>query len=503
MSSQQRIQVGVPDADHGLVADTVRQAAGAVFTDARLLSRAVVELVDEPVGRIHLQGEPLPISGRRMEQAVLAGSGRVRDPEDGRTPRELALSRFAGADGATKAAVVGSLVDTALRSALPVLVRAERFEIARRLARGPCTVEAVADAVGLAAEVGVNPVVLDDDGVRGAPDEAYAAAEWMVQRCLERDPADLVVEAHAATLRRLTTGPEALGAELITGSESSGPFGLVEQLHRYYGVLAPRVRLRVAHDCPPEQVRFSFGCGGRSAAHLVLPGDVVVVTAAPELLEPSGAPYLDPFLGSRWSAIGTHCAHLAPGRVLHASALVINALLAEMATRLSLWAPRDDALSLREVGLDGGVDLPATAAAVRRLLASRVSLRNDLRLKEAAILLAAEGERRIDRTELGLRAFLGRAVVAPTTASTADGTVVEVLAAVAEDAAATGSARPLLEKHPELAECTQDIVLAVPGRWRHDVEQLLKPLNDVVLVAATEEYALLPVAPTRMPGPPH
>ena len=68
---------------------------------------------------------------------------------------------------------------------------------------------------------------------------------------------------------------------------------------------------------------------------------------------------------------------------------------------------------------------------------------------------------------------------------------------------ATGSARPLLEKHPELTECTQDIVLAVPGRWRDDVEQLLKPLNDVVLVAATEEYALLPVAPTRMPGPPH
>ena len=414
-------------------------------------------------------------------------------------------ARLAAADPAMAARVIGGLVDVALRAARPLLVRAERVEIARRLAGGPDDVDALADAVGLAADLGVNPVGLADGGVDGAGAEPYAAAEWMVQRCLERERPEPTIEADAATLRRLTTAPSALRPELIVGTDFPGPLGLAHRLYRSYGLTAPRVRLGLA-DRPPSQVRFAFGAGGRSAAHLVPPDDLVAITLPPRFLAAPAVPYLDPFLGEPWSLVRVDRAAEAllgttGTRVLDPAALVLNALLAEMATRLPLWAPVGDALGVGDLGAIRGVPLPATAAAVRRLLASRVSLQGNVRLKEAAVLLAAEGVEAVDGIETGLRALLGRAVVPPTVPTT-DVEVVEVDAALADAAVAAGSVEVLLRALPRLGATSDEIVVTVPHARRREVERLLAALADVLLVVAAEEYALLPVAPTSMPTAP-
>jgi len=153
MSAERRIEVGVPGADRD-VAEAVHEVVNAAFADARLLSTPQVELVNGPIVGVRVDRESVPLSPRRVEQAVLAATGSVRRQDERKTTLELMRTRLAAADPATTARVVGGLVDAALRAARPLLVRAERAEIARRLAGRADDVDSLAEVGGQAHRVG-------------------------------------------------------------------------------------------------------------------------------------------------------------------------------------------------------------------------------------------------------------------------------------------------------------------------------------------------------------
>lgn len=500
MSEQRLVQVGVPSGNRDGIGQAIQEVVASAFADARLLSTPRLELVDGPIA-VRIDGELLPVSSRKMEQALLAGTGSFRRQDEYVAAPELVRNRLAAADPTMAASIVSSLVEAALRAARPAMIRAERVEIASRLMGRADLMGSLSTAVGLAADLGVNAVILAEGGIDNPPPEPYAAAEWLVQQCLEREQPEPIIQAEPRTLTRLTTPPRMLRAELILGTEPPSPLGVAHRLYRSYGVTLPVVRLRL-EDERTSQVRFSFGAGGHSAAHLVPSDDLAVVTLPPRDLPTPAAPYLDPFLGDSWALVPADLVvdalvGTSGARVLDPAAVVLNSLLAEMATRLPLWAPTGDALGLDQLGQFEGLPMQAISAAVRHLLASRVSLQSDARMKEAAILLAAARLSAIDQIEAGLRALLGRAVVPPT-ARTTGVVVVEIDEALATAATVAGSIEILVKARPELLTATSDLIVTVPHPLRRAVELLVRPLADVVVVVSDAEYAQMPIAPTKM-----
>ena len=84
--SARRVTVGVPTTDRDLTAAAVHDVVTAAFADARLLSTPHVEMVDGPIGEVRVDGEPVPLSPRRVEQSVLAATGSVRGADEPTDP---------------------------------------------------------------------------------------------------------------------------------------------------------------------------------------------------------------------------------------------------------------------------------------------------------------------------------------------------------------------------------------------------------------------------------
>jgi hypothetical protein len=461
-----------------------------------------VVIGDGEVGDVSVDGRPVPVSARRIEQATLAGSGAARGPGEDGAPHDLVARRLEELDPSSAVRLVGCVVDTALRGDMAGLIRAERDAVARGLLEGrdtaPSRLEDLAEAVALAAEFGVVPGPRADPTSLlrlGAGDGPDLLAEGLTTGWLANAPPQPTIEAHPATLRRLTTGERPLRRDHMANADP-GPRGLMNDLFLDYGVLVPGVALRTA-DLPDSVVRFRFG-SCRTAAYLVPDDSQAVLTMDPVLLPPdSGArPFLDPAYGERWSLVDLPVdPSWPPASQLDPAAVVIRALLAEMKTRLGLWSPTWDQLpAFNWPWLDRDrLHLDEAEAALRWLLSAQASVHMLARLTEAVIVAAAEEIRGPEAIARRLRSILGKSVLGPL-ASSPEYRLLWVGEAIASEAVDRRSASPVLEEFKELTRATEQVVVSCPGRWRRELQCLLRPLSDTVLVAADEELAQLPVA---------
>jgi hypothetical protein len=503
VSEERLVEVGVPRELRRRSAtepDGLLAAAQRVWSDLGLPSRPRVVATDLPPGTVTVDGRPMALSARRIEQAVLAGSGAMRRPGDPFRPRDLLVERLEALDPSEAQQVVACLVDVALRADVAGLVRADREAIARgRIGPGTTArpLGTVSEAIVIAAEHAVVPRPLagtedlPGDDAPGGPD---TLAERLVRSWLAAAPPTPTVEASAATLRRLTTGPARLRREHMA-NEARGPRGLMNDLFLDYGVRPPAVSLRVV-DLPESLVRFRFGeC--RTSAYLVPADSQAVVTLDPALLPPdSVVPFTDPAYGKTWSLVELPVDPEWPqASELDPAAVVIRALLGEMKTRLALWTPTWDELqTFAGLWLDyDRLNLDDAGAALRWLLSAQGSVHQRARLTEAVIEAAADGVEGPAAVADRLRSRLGRSVLGPLAASISF-TPVAVDDALAREAVEKGSSGPLLETFPELTAATDQLVVSSPALWRREVECLLRPLSDTVVVAAEEELAQLPLA---------
>ena len=377
-------------------------------------------------------------------------------------------------------------------------MRAENTEIAQRLTvatgNSAPALEVISEAVSYAAEHGVVPRELDQLGeligdARAL--ESDALCERLIHSRLELSLPRPVIEANSATLRRLTTNGRILRRE-------NSPLDYMEVLFSDYGVRPPFASLR-ATDQPESVVRFRFGSSS-TPAHLVLPDTQTVLMVHPDKLPTdSGArPFIDPAYGEVWSLIDLPAdVTWPPDAQLDPVALLTRSLLGEMKIRLPLWSPTFAELPAFESPWfdDERLHLDEANGALRWLLSAQASVHLLPRIMEGVVTAAAEGVRGPTATAARLRSFLGRAVLGPLAASS-NYTLIEVNGPVASEAAESGSPVPLLKQHPTLTTATEQLVVSCPRPWRRDVEYLLRPLRDTVVVAADEELALLPAIAT-------
>lgn len=499
MSAERVIEVGMPPALRRGSATSelmkkLSEVVEFVWSELELPSKPRVAVTDRTPGSVTLDGRPVPVSARRIEQAVLAGSSVARQPGEVGTPRELLIQRLNCPDPDAAANVAACFLDVTLRAGAAGFVRAESMAIAQRLIlaigdRAP-QLEVMSDAVACAADQGVIPCQLDrevDLAGDGAELGLDALSERLIRSWVDVPPRP-VIEANPATLRRLTTG----------GRTLRSPLDFMKELFANYGVRLPAASLGVT-DQPESIVRFRFG-NVRTAAHLVLPDTQVVVMTPPDTLpSSSGArPFVDPAQGEVWSLVDLPVDQAWPQEyLLDPTAVVTRSLLAEMKTRLPLWAPTLTELPgfnwSRIVGERLQPD--EVNGALRRLLCAQASVHLLSRLTEGIVTAAAEGTRGSAAITARLRSFLGPAVLGPLTASS-DYTLIEIDRPLAREAIESESAAPLLDRHPALATRTRQFVVTCPDQWRREVECLLTPLSDIVVVLADEELASLPAAAT-------
>lgn len=503
MTAEHLIEVGVPAQlqrqSPAELHEALSRVARLVWSDLDLPSRPKVAVTDRPAGSVTVDGQLVPVSARHVEQAVLAGSGTARRPGEAGTPHELLMKRVQTSGTPAAVYVLARLLDTALRADLAGLVRADSGTIAQQLTaangRGAAPLEVVTDAIMLAAEHGIAPRPTDEardplaDGIDEWPD---VLSERLARAWLARTPPRPIIEAHPSTLRRLTTGESSLRMQQIAGP---GSRGLMDSLFLDYGVRPPPVSLRSA-DQPESVVRFRFG-SNCTPHHFVLPDSQAVLMIHPDLLAPRRArPFVDPATGEIWSLVELPLDPAWPRAIVFdPSGLVIRALLAEMKTRLALWSPswaEIPAFDRAEVNL-GLLHLDMASAALRWLLSAQGSVHLVARLAEGVIAAAAEGAIRPAAIAMVLRSFLGRAVIGPLDASS-NYTLVEIDGALAREAVKDGSSTPLLGRHPILTAATGQLLVSCPGHGRREVESLLRPLSDTVVVVADEELARLPCA---------
>ena len=505
MSAERQVEVGVPpELRKRRAAELDEELLGVVqrvWSDLGLPSRPQVAVTDGEVGVVTVDGLPVVVSARRIEQAVLAGSGAARRAGEPLASRELLVTRLEELDPSAAVQVMGCVVDTALRANASGRIRADSEAIAQYLIEAGGTaaprLEAVREAVTLAAEHGgiPRPVAGVADLLGDAADEGPdGLAERLVQGWLVEAPPQPTIEAHPATLRRLTTGERRFRREHMANPRA--PRGLMNDLFLDYGVRPPAVSLR-AVDQRESVVRFRFGASS-TATHLVLADSQAVLTVSPELLPPgSGArPFIDPAYGETWSLVELPLNPAwPPAIVLDPAAVVARALLTEMKTRLALWSPTWEQLptfSWAWVDRDR-LHLDEAGAALRWLLSAQASVHLLARLTEAVVEAAAEGLRGPAAIAGRLRSMLGRSLLGPLDTSF-DYTPLGIDSSLASEAIERQSPSRLLNRHPELTSTIGQLVVSVPSPWRRELECLLRPLSDTAVVIANEELDLLPLS---------
>jgi hypothetical protein len=171
------------------------------------------------------------------------------------------------------------------------------------------------------------------------------------------------------------------------------------------------------------------------------------------------------------------------------AALVIRAVYAELCLRLAWWTP-GWLPALAEGGPFSGALLARLRERVRPVLqwlaADGAALRHEEPVLEGMVASFAHGDDAVPTLVSAARQVLSSAVLGAAP-SLVDMDVLPLDPTTADEAIRTNSLAPLLERHPELLSAAETLVVVAPAVVRATLQRLLRPLRDVLLVAAVEE----------------
>lgn len=431
------------------VAAACRESAEATAarwgTDLGLAEPPVVELrTGSPAGvpEVEVRGVGLPLSARRVEQVLAVVTGRYDSPGAGETALARLGSLWQDQPG-RRPSIAANWLDAALRTSDQEL---------RPLLRAP------------------DP---DQD-----PDSRQATP---------------VIELPEAYLRIVTSHPREELNALTTQFTTA--------IYQQYGVVIPGLGLAFG---APGLFRFSFD-GLRTPAYLLPESGTLIVQEHPDLVpgvRPAGS-VVDPVTGARWTLLDADdAAGLDPDKVLGPIGFVLQALQAECIVRLARWVPVTPFAYRTGLGQEPELDdrvssfLPELTS---RLVAERASGQFAGLLVECILRVLARGSQSLDEMEDEARRRLGDALLGELHL-----VCVPVLVDLDIDALPSqprqeedGLRKALLARVPELLRETSPVVLRVPAAARSAAAAALRPLADVVLVVAREEFEPTPALRAR------
>jgi len=472
----------------GALTETLRGAVGQLWQELGLRSPPDVVITagsDRGPAAVTLASGPLPVSARTRELVLLAATGALRSAAEPSDVEDLLRARMVGSDPVGCQYIMTSLVDAALRASTGRLIRREAAQLAEEIIsrarpRGSAPgLDIVAHGIGLAADLGVAPSQYRTDRdieFRDARD-AYDVCEVLVDLADSAGNLSPRIEMSAATLRRLSTSPA------VTGGLNSWPQGIFATSDlRHYGLSVPEVALHTANDLEDGRFRTSLG-PVRCTPHLVLPDHVRVVNDG----NPDAAQQLDPLYGDRWSVIDVSDPAAQQGG-FGPAAFLARSLHGDIKRHMGLWAmsPASDPQWPPFRGALGDQMGRRAKSVLRWLLADGAAVENVSPLIEGIAACLAAGDESAAAMVESARAALGGAVLglAPTN--------VDVDAFPLDDAAISqalqsDSAMALLDHHPQLLTSTGQIAVTCPAGVRAEVQRLLRPLSDVVMVCTADE----------------
>src|ERR1700754_88020 len=218
-----------------------------------------VSIAGEPEAlpvELWLNGVQLAVSGRRLEQAVVAATRRWR-AQDEPDVRDWVRSSWARTDGSEDAsALITAMIDAALRTATAEILLSGRW---------------LTDVERVLIRTGVCPRLLPRSSSGGEDPEREAHLRMFEAQELLRP----VLALHRDTMRRLTIEPQ----PAPTSSRLWNTEGEWHQIFAAFGVRVSPIRL-VADSEPAEFVRCQVGGLTAPPYRLMPPGTVAVSPGA-------------------------------------------------------------------------------------------------------------------------------------------------------------------------------------------------------------------------------
>jgi hypothetical protein len=494
----------MPASERDGVVEAAQEGLTEVWSELGLASRPAVHLdagLEGPLAGVVLDGQPLVLSAKRRQAIAVAVSGephRAGEPSDAES-FVSGRAREATAEGRRE--LVASLLCATIRGAMGAVVAGEAEALASSwLPTGSAGLAALAArTLTLAAELGVPPSHLNAFLLSAAAGDSghdpYRICETLVSDAVISGRLSPVLEFSRSTLRRLTLSSQPLRSSLM--ADDNWTVGMPRMIRydsvRLYGILLPDVALAVADDLADDRYRVRFG-RLRTACQLVLAeGSVAVDTSQPGPEDPSrGAYHVDPLYGGSWPVfegsvpqqpVGTSSVPYDP------AALVIRGLYAELCLRLAWWRP-DSVPALAEGGPFSGALLERLRRDVRPVLrwlaADAVTMRHGEPVLEGMVASYALGDDAVPTLVSTARQVMNAAVLGLAPSFT-DMDVLSLDPATIDKAIHADSLAPLLQRHPELLSTVETFIVAAPAAVRATLQRLLRPLGDVLLVAAEGE----------------
>lgn len=467
------------------LAATATDLAHGVWREAGLSLTPIVEILATN-GPLHvgMDGRPLLVSARRVEEAVTIALGRNRRPGEEDEPRQRLASCLADLPDDDRARLVLCYLDAVLRTNLVTVVAAERHEQARACFGDDRPLHV--DALLVLAELGVPPARLAArPSISGAPAGEPDPARLVEVVLGDLDSASLLVPEliiGAQDLRRLTLDPGAFVNDDNGTSSRQQAGDLVFVLH---GVPVPGIDVCVDRGGASGVARVAVGGFAGPALPLLAPGTSVSTERASEL-----AAVLDPLTGTWGSLLG---GPIPPGTSLLAGgpwAFLVRGIHQECRGRLGLWVPPLEEWMSQVIGglPDSLAQLvgPYARPVLRRLVAAGATVRFAGQVTEGLLRGLAQRNHRAADLERQVRQTVGARLLGPAQQSRSF-TELRIEESAAAAAVEAGHAGPLLEAQPALADATAPCRVVVPGLWADDCRTLLRPLLDAVTVAGDDE----------------
>jgi hypothetical protein len=493
----------LPPREHGGLMEAAYAGLSEVWSELGLLSRPVVHLEEVPGDRLAgvlLDGQPLVLSAKRCQAIAVAVTGephRVDEPAD---VQSFLSKRAREATADSRRELVASLLCATVRGAMAAAVSGEAEALATSCvpAASARLVPLATRALVLAAELGVPPSHLDPSLLStaiGEPgDDPYRVCDTVVSEAVESGRLSPVLEFNRSTLRRLTLSAQPLRSSLMASEDWR--LGMPRMIRYdsiwHYGITLPDIALGVADDLADDRCRVRFG-RLRTPCRLVLAeGSVAVDNSQPALGDRGPDAYhVDPVYGERWPVFegGGEQPLAAFSTPYDPAALVIRAVYAELCLRLAWWTP--DWLPVLAEGYPFSGALLARLRerirpVLRWLVADGVALRHEEPVLEGMVASFAHGDDAVPTLVSQARQVLGAAVLG-VLPGIVDMDVLPLDPATADEAVRANSLAPLLERHPELLSTAETFVVTAPAAVRASLQRLLRPLKDVLLLAAVEE----------------
>ena len=431
--------------------------------------------------RVIIEGSPVPLTARRRERLAIAMSGCHRRPDECGSVNEIVASRLAAAEGDRLLLWLEWSVDAVLSASGLRLLRFADLDPVGVLGCPERACAVAHEAMELAVGYGIPPSMWARlDVADEMDDDAYVLLDQIVAG-LDSTPAAL--RGSFATLRRLTTGPRPLAADLLRGGVAAKPStrGIQDELWSDHGVVIREIALRF-DSLPDDIVCWSFG-PVRGLPALLWSDELVVVPTG----EPDGVAgwVIDPLTGRQMPLVPADVGMPVPENTKPAAWYALRAMMADAMCRLALYASGDahvwplrGALATRAARV-----LPSLR---RALLADRGTVQLNEPLLEGIVECLAAGREEVSAIVGRTRAVFGSGVLGPVPVAMPY-MAIELTDSLCQEALSSDSIDVLVAQHPSLVCSLLTSVVVCPTPARSGIQRLLRPLIDSVLVVGQSE----------------